>query len=115
MILEMCNNAKDAQALVIYENHELPENTILLPEKIYSEYNKDKFKYMIVKFPFDNYGNLRILPDYNVSSTTNDYCEVSLDVHRSLNLDFNGDVVRLLVLNNDLKIEDMKVIRASYN
>lgn len=110
-MVELSENVATTIATVACENRELEEKTILLTEEIYSLYEENKEKCIIVRYPLSQPNQVIILSECNVSLTTKEYCEVSMDIHNKLQLDFNGDVIRVIFMISPLQSDALEVIK----
>ena len=82
--------------VIAYQNFELSDKTITLPNKIYSECIDNAEKVLIAKYPIQSHGNILKLSDLKVVLSPNDYCELSLDLCRILQPDFNGALISII-------------------
>ena len=86
---------KDIIRVVAIYDFELPDKTITLPEKIYSECI-DTEKIIVVKYPFLLTDNIVKLSDLKVLSTPNMHCCLSLDLCKTMGLNFDADIITIL-------------------
>lgn len=81
--------------VIAYQNFELPDKTIALPEKIYFKYIEDVEKTFIVDYPFLLTTNILKLSDLKVLMSPNEYCELSFDLCREIGMDFDGGLITI--------------------
>lgn len=76
----------------------LSEKTIIVSNKVYSEYIENKDKIKLMRYPFLNEKNIVNLSDLNImqSSINIDICRISLDVAIAVDLDFGGDILSVI-------------------